>query len=294
MGKKKNLFLENRALYFVVKLRITGVSDPANIQYAFLNIPSGSLPRFTTIYSRNKYHIFFLDDLIKANLDVVFPGFDILECYSIKLNRDADLNIDDEYAGDLIDKIKKHLSYRKINIPSRFLYDKRMPGEMLWVLIDNFDLESSQIVKGGIYHNLNDLSQLPNPEDGSLAETKLVPLKINELEAESSIFHCIEDRDFIIHLPYQTYDYVLRFFNEAAIDPEVKQIKVTLYRIAENSLIANALISAARNGKKVTVFVEVKARFDEENNLYWAEMMKKAGIRIIYSMPGLKVHAKSP
>ncbi|MBR9999326.1 MAG: polyphosphate kinase 1 [Cyclobacteriaceae bacterium] len=292
-GKKKSLFLENRAIYLVVKLKTAGAQEPVDPRYAFLNIPTGSLPRFISLFSRTKHHIIFLDDLIRANLDIVFPGFEIMECYSIKLNRDADLNIDDEYSGDLIDKIKKHLSYRKINLPSRFLYDKRMPEDMLRILIENFGLESSQIVKGGIYHNLNDLSQLPNPEDGSLTGKKMNPLKINDLEVESSIFHSIENKDYVLHLPYQTYDYVLRFFNEAAIDPEVRQIKVTLYRIAENSLIANALISAARNGKKVIVFVEIKARFDEENNLYWADLMKKAGIRIIYSMPGLKVHAKT-
>jgi polyphosphate kinase len=241
---------------------------------------------------RSKHHIIFIDDLIRENLEIIFPGFKVLACYSIKLNRDADLNIEDEFSGDLIEKIRKHLSFRKIGAPSRFLYDKRMPQDMLQIFIQAFQLESSQTVKGGVYHNLYDLSQLPNPLDVPLSEKKWNPLKIKLLEEGFSIFQSIEKKDQVLHLPYQTYDYVLRFFNEAAIDPKVRSIKVTLYRIASNSLIANALISAAKNGKKVTVFVEVKARFDEENNLFWAEKMKKAGIRIIYSMPGLKVHAK--
>jgi polyphosphate kinase len=291
-GKKKSMFLENKALYLIVKLEQKGSQESSDPQYAYLNIPSDALPRFISIDSRTRHHILFLDDLIRANLDIIFPGFDILACYSIKMNRDADLNIDDEYSGDLIEKIRKHLAYRKVGSPSRFLYDKRMPEDMLQMLLQTFNLESSQIVKGGVYHNLNDLARLPNPLNGPLSEEKLIPLKIKALEEGISIFDCIDKKDQILHLPYQTYDYVLRFFNEAAIDPKVRSIKVTLYRIAENSLIANALISAAKNGKKVTVFVEVKARFDEENNLRWADKMKKAGIRIIYSMPGLKVHAK--
>lgn len=291
-GKKKSLFLENKALYLIVKLKLKGIQEPQDPQYAYLNIPSNVSPRFFSIDSRTKHHIIFLDDLIRANLDIIFPGFEIMSCYSVKMNRDADLNIEDEFSGDLIEKIKKHLSYRKVGLPARFLYDKKMPEDMLKVLIQIFNLESSQLVRGGVYHNLNDLAQLPNPLNGGLHEKKLVPLKIKKLEEGISIFQSLEKKDQILHLPYQTYDYVLRFFNEAAIDPNVRLIKVTLYRIAENSLIANALISAARNGKKVTVFVEVKARFDEENNLQWAEKMKKAGIKIIYSMPGLKVHAK--
>jgi polyphosphate kinase len=292
-GKKKNMFLENRVLYLAVKLRLKeNHGSSVEPQYAFLNIPSDVLPRFISVDSRINHYIIFLDDLIRENLEIIFPRFEIMASYSIKMNRNADLNIDDEFSGDMIEKIKKHLSLRKMGIPSRFLYDKRMPENMLQVLVKAFDLESSQIVKGGIYHNLNDLIHLPNPLDVSLSEKKWTPLTIKALEEGSSIFQSLEKKDQILHLPYQTYDYVLRFFNEAAIDPKVQSIKVTLYRIAANSLIANALISAAKNGKKVTVFVEIKARFDEENNLNWAERMQKAGIRIIYSMPGLKVHAK--
>jgi len=291
-SRKKSLFLENRALYLVVKLRPKGCNESNDSIYAYLNIPSNELPRFISIKSITKHYFIFLDDLIKVNLDTVFPGFDVLACYSIKLNRDAALNIEDEFSGDLVDKIIKHLTNRKIGMPSRFLYDKRMPGDMLDILIQNFNLGSFQIVKGGVYHNLNDLISLPNPFNGSLSEKKLTALKINSFEEGTSLFQSIEKKDHILHFPYQSYDYVLRFFNEAAIDPDVKLIKVTLYRIAKNSLIANALITAARNGKKVTVFVEVKARFDEEHNLFWAKKMMEAGIKIIYSMPGLKVHAK--
>ncbi len=292
-SRKKALFLEDKALYLVVKLIRIGEDDQHRPQYAYLNIPSGQLPRFSHLLFRARHYFIFLDDLIRANLNIVFPGYEVISCYSIKLNRNADLNIEDEFSGDLVSKIRNHLKNRKIGAPSRFLYDKKMPEDILDVLIQSFNLGSFHIIKGGVYHNLNDLFSLPDPFNGSLREKKRKALPIPELEATDSLFRLIEKKDYMLHFPYQSYDYVLRFFNEAAIDPFVRTIKVTLYRIAENSLIANALISAARNGKKVIVFVEIKARFDEENNLLWANKMKEAGIKIIYSMPGLKVHAKT-
>jgi polyphosphate kinase len=208
------------------------------------------------------------------------------------MNRDEDLNIEDEYSGDLVEKIKKQLDKKGKGTPTRFLYDRDMPRYFLRFLTKTFDLKKEDLVAGGRYHNLNDLMKLPNPLKPDLEYPTLPPLEHPALDSSDSIFAAIEKEDQILHFPYHSYDNVLRFFNEAAIDPEVDSISVTLYRIANQSLIANALISAAFNGKKVTVFVEVKARFDEENNLYWAQKMEGAGIRIIYSIPGLKVHAK--
>ncbi len=293
-NKQRKFFLENKKLYLAVRLKPgeNKADKTAKEVFSYVNIPSDSLTRFLHIEGRAKHYYIFLDDLVKANLDIVFPGYQILESYSIKLNRDADLNIEDEYAGDLVHKIQSHLKNRKTGVPSRFLYDKRMPPDMLGKLIGHFQLGSYQIIRGGPYHNLNDLMKLPDPTKGKLAEEKPAPLNIKDLEDNESMFRIIAGKDHLLHFPYHSYDYVLRFFNEAAIDPLVKTIKVTLYRVAENSLIVNALISAAKNGKKVIVFVEVKARFDEENNLYWADKMEEAGIKIMYSMPGLKVHAK--
>jgi polyphosphate kinase len=153
-------------------------------------------------------------------------------------------------------------------------------------------IDDEDLVPGGRYHNFMDFFQFPNPVGKHLEQAAPVPLPHLGLETQASFFEVIARQDVLLHFPYQSYDYVLQFFNTAAIDPLVKAIKVTVYRIAGNSFIANALISAARNGKKVTVFVEVKARFDEINNLKWAQEMKKAGVKIIYSIPGLKVHAK--
>jgi polyphosphate kinase len=283
-------FLQNRALYFAVQLvdRENGA-----IRYAYINIPSDQLPRYMQL-SKNgdQHHIIPLDEIIRLNLPVVFRGYAILGCYAIKLNRDEDMMIDDEHAGDLVKKIKEQLEKRKTGAATRFLYDAAMNEDCLNAITAAFALRLEELVPGGRYHNMFDLFKLPNPLKPNLEFEPQRPLYKEELELAPSLIDAVAEKDYLLHFPYHSYDYVLRFFNEAAIDPLVTDIKVALYRVAGNSLVANALISAARNGKKVTVFVEVKARFDEANNLRWAAEMEKAGVNIIYSIPGLKVHAK--
>lgn len=284
-------FLENGALYFVLELQQKNQLDL--VYHAHLNIPSDQVTRFLVLpnIGARKY-IIYLDDIIRGNLDYVFPGYTVLGCYSIKMNRDADIEIEDEYSGDLVDKIRKQIEKRKVGIPARFLYDKTMPEKLLMILGKRYGLRDHDMTKGGKYHNLNDLMLFPNPLYPKLEESKQPALVNNVLDQEELILTAIRKRDRVLHFPYERYDYVLRFFNETAIDPLVKSIKVTLYRIASESVIANALISAAKNGKKVTAFIEAKARFDEENNLKWADKMEAAGVRLIHSLPGLKVHAK--
>jgi polyphosphate kinase len=290
---KKAPHLAQGQLYFVLTLRPKAWQDEGPETYAYLNIPSDRLPRLVELPGAMPVHYFaFLDDLIRANLDIVFPEHEVINCFSVKLNRDEDLNIEDEYDGDLVEKIKKQLEKQHVGPPTRFLYDAAMPGDLLGRVVGSLHLKRQDLVAGGRYHNLSDLQKLPNPLGAALASPPLPPLRHEGLDGDPSLFDHVDRGDVLLHFPYQSYDYVLRFFNEAAIHPAVRQIKVTLYRVARNSCIVQSLISAAKNGKKVTVFVEVKARFDEENNLHWAGEMKKAGIRVIYSIPGLKVHAK--
>jgi len=286
----KKTFLTNRSLYLILKL--LSESDH-EIYYAIVNIPSPPLPRFFSTNSGGFRHFIFVDDIIRLNLEYIFPGFIISEAFAVKLNRDADLNIDDEYSGDLVQKMKDQLKKRNIGPASRFLYDSAMPEDMLTAVMEASEIEEDEVVTGGRYHNLHDFFELPNPLAPDLQIKSWPPIIKNELENTTSLFKKIEEKDILLNFPYHTYDYVLRFFNEAAIDPKVKEIKTTFYRVAADSFIVNALMSAARNGKKVQAFIEVKARFDEENNLRWAERMKEAGIRITYSIPGLKVHAKT-
>lgn len=287
--KKSKVFLDNRALYIVVRLKSADSTESLQL----VNIPSDQLPRFIELATEDESHLFiFLDDMIKLNLDFIFPDQEVLGFWSIKLNRDADLYIEDEFSGDLVSKITDNLNKRNIGAPSRFLYDQNMPKDVLKTLRKTIGLEKEELVPGGTYHNFYDFFQFPNPVGSKLEFDKWPSLENPYLHDEVSILDAMEKGDFLLHFPYESYDYVLRFFNEAAIDKNVYEIRATFYRVASNSLITNALISAARNGKRVVVFMELKARFDEENNIKWAKAMESVGIKIIYSMPGLKVHAK--
>jgi polyphosphate kinase len=206
------------------------------------------------------------------------------------VNRDAELNLEEEYNIDLVSKIEKQLSKRNFGPPSRFLFESGMPQSVQLFLSSVLDLTLDEVFSGGRYHNLKDLASLPT-FGKNLSYDRLEPLKKN-FSASTDIFDLVSSRDILIHLPYESYNPILSFFNQAAIDPEVREIYITLYRVAAESHVANALISAARNGKKVIVFLELKARFDEANNIQWSRRMKDAGIKIIYSIPGIKVHSK--
>lgn len=291
-------FLQNGAIYFVVGLQAKQKKSNKNIKrrtrYAIVKIPSDIHARFVELPpEKGKYGIIFLDDIIRANLDQLFKGYEICSCHSIKLSRDADLHIEDEYEGNLVEKVKKNLSKRKTGAPARFLYDETMPANVLAFLKDCFKLKKNEMIPGARYHNFYDFFRFPNPLSPQLEVYIPQPMRLPELDSYSSIFEAIKNRDWLLSFPYQSYDYFLRFLQDAAYDPKVIDIKATQYRVADNSAVVSALIDAARNGKKVTVFVEVKARFDEETNLKFAQQMAAAGIQVIYSIPGLKVHAKA-
>lgn len=290
-------FLRDNDIYLAIKLYRKSKKKLDNkrkkARYAIVNIPTETIPRFILLpVIDGKHYIAFLDEIVRNNLNTLFPGYEIDSSFSIKLSRDADLHIEDEFAGDLVEKISKNLRKRKTGVPSRFLYDSAIPVDFLKLLRTALNLSKEDLVAGGKYHNFSDFYEFPNPLAPKLENRPLIPLRIKELDKADSMFTAISEKDWILHFPYQSYDYVIRFLNEAAIDRKVEEIKVTQYRVAAHSVIVSALISAARNGKKVTVFVEVKARFDEFLNLHFAEEMKNAGVKIIYSIPGLKVHAK--
>jgi polyphosphate kinase len=291
-------FLQNDAIYLALKLHKKSMpgeetKKKRKARYAIVNIPTDHLPRFIELpESAGQHCIMFLDDIVRMNLETLFPGYEIASSYSIKLSRDAELGIDDEFTGDLPVKISRSLVKRKTGAPSRFLYDNRIPAPFLDFLIQSLELSRKDLVPGGKYHNFSDLFTLPNPSSPKLETKSLPPLHKKDLEFYPSMFEAIKSRDWMLHFPYHSFDPVIRFLNEAAIDPEVKEIKTTQYRVASDSAVVNALLNAKKNGKRVTVFVELKARFDEFANLRFAKIMGKSGIRIIYSIPGVKVHAK--
>jgi len=290
LNQPKTYFLNNRSLYFLVKLK----DSKGNYNFVYLNIPSDKLDRFKQLQSiENIHYIISIDTIIRKCLSLIFPSDKIISCNAIKLNRDENYLIEDENTGDLIAKIEAKVEERKRGSATRFLYDSNMDADSFSICKKAFKLYKSEMIKGGSHHNFFDLFRFPNPVTPKLQGAYYPNLPHLPFENNKSIFDVINKKNQLLHFPYQSYYYVLQFFNQAAINKNVTEIKITLYRISSQSLIANALISAAKNGKKVTVFVEVKARFDEHNNLYWSKEMKKAGIKIIQSLPNLKVHAKA-
>ena len=291
-------FIRDRRLYLVIRMikRSKRMNEPCFVpeyHYALMKIPYAKVPRFIELPPHDgKYYIMFIDDIIRANLQNVFPGYIIDGCYSIKISRDADIYLDDESRANIVENIRKKVKKRKIGAVCRFVYDRKMPVDYLEFLVDAFDINRDELVPGDKHLNLEDLSHLPNPNRGNEAPVKPVPMKLNYLDEKESIFRYVNKRDLLLHFPYHSFDHFIHFLYEAVHDPSCKEIMITQYRVAENSEVINTLIAAAQNGKQVTVFVELKARFDEENNLATAELMEKAGIHIIYSIPGLKVHAK--
>jgi len=289
-GDVSRVFLpENNLLYLIITMRKSG-----DIQWhhAVVKIPTDQQPRFFKLSPiEGKEYLIFIDDLIRENVDCIFPGFEITGSYTIKFNRDSELMLEDEYSGDLLKKIEKQLKKRDFGPPSRFLYEEDMPRNVLMFIASSFSIAAEEMFAGRRYHNLRDLADLPLKNE-KLEYPVRKPLSSPELYDCSDIFNLIERRDVLLHFPYDSYNPILAFFNQSAIDPCVEEIYITLYRVASDSLIVNALISAAKNGKKVTVFIELKARFDEANNIQWSKKMDEAGIRIVYSIPEIKVHSK--
>ena len=288
-------FLRDNRLYLAVRLLRKGEIDPHNrVRHFVMKLPYSKVPRFIQLPKIGKnYYIMFIEDIIKANLDIIFPGYDVDCSYCIKISRDADIYIDDAAnTNEIIEQVKKKVKKRKIGDVCRFVYDRAMPHDFLSYLMEAYHIDKSELVPGDKHLNLEDLRSLPNPNKHLPQQKKPQPMKLHCLDERESIFNYVARRDLLLCYPYHSFDHFIHFLYEAVHDPTVREIMVTQYRVAENSAVINTLIAAAQNGKKVTVFVELKARFDEENNLATAEMMKAAGINIIFSIPKLKVHAK--
>lgn len=280
-------FAENNKLYQAVIL-----TDQAGIEkLELITVPSDELPRFYAVNKGDEKYVVFLDDIIKANLQYLFPEQTITGVFNIKITRDAELNLRDEIGEDITAALEKELKKRDLGLATRFLCQPGIALRYLYRIIYSLNLSKSSIVEGGYYHNMKDLNSFPLL-DANLSYQRWPASKILRLKKSETLFDLILEKDLMVHVPYQNYEPVLRFFNEAANDAFVEEIYVTLYRVANNSRIVNALMTAAKNGKKVTVMVELKARFDEANNIKWASSMKAAGVKIIYSDADMKVHAK--
>lgn len=285
-------FLNNAALYLAIRLIDRGEKRNKKLN-AIVKIPSDQLDRFIHLPSySDAREIIMLDDVVRYAIKFIFPGYEVENSFSIKLTRDAELYIDDEYSGDLLTKIKDSLNKRNVGPASRLVYDREMPKKMLEFLMEVFELESEDLLQEGRYHNNFDFFRFPDFGMSHLKNTPFPSIPYPQLEEVSDFWDAIQKKDQLVHPPYQSYESVIRFFEEAAKDPAVTHIKIVQYRVARKSRIMNALMDAVKAGKQVSVFIEVKARFDEEANLKWGEKLEKTGINVHYSFPGLKVHSK--
>lgn len=286
--------LENKSLYFCVELgRRKKSKAKMKLRLALVLIPSQTLGRFVPLPSEGEKHfVIRLDDVIRLHLHEIFPQENTLGCYSIKVVRDAELEIVEDEAQDLLETMAESLEQRKRGPATRFLYDPDMPQRVVEMFVKQLKLEPSKIFPGARYHSFADFMQFPGFEVPSLQNPPMPPLPVAALEKSTDIFATLREQDILLHHPYQRFDYVVHFLEAAAEDPDVKAIKMTLYRTSAKSPVAKALAQAAKRGKKVFALVELKARFDEETNINWARKLEKEGVHVMYGVPRLKTHAK--
>ena len=283
-------FLNNAQLYLSILMK---EKVKSKVAYAIVKIPSDHLPRFIELPgTEDERNIIMLDDIVRHSVSWMFPGYEIEDTYSIKLTRDAELYIDDEFSGDLLAKIKTSLNRRHVGPASRFVYDRTMPDQLREYLQDTFELERYDILAEGRYHNNFDFFSFPTFGMTKLQYAPQPPLPYPALEDAEDFWEAVRQQDHLLHYPYHRYESVVRFFERAAEDPAVSHIKIVQYRVARKSRIMQALMRAVQLGKQVSVFIEVKARFDEEANLQWGEKLEEAGVHVHYSFPGVKVHSK--
>ena len=284
-------YLKDKVIYLAIKL-----TSGSTKQYALIEIPSDSAGRFVQVPSTNKnQYTILLDDIIRYNLPEVFSTFQFtkVEAYTIKLTRDAELDIDNDISQSFLDKISKSVKARKKGEPVRFVYDNQIPKDLLDYIKTKMQLKDfDNHIPGGRYHNFKDFMNFPNVGAKALLYEQNKPLSLKVLPVNKSYFEVLKKQDLMLHYPYQNFGHFIDLVREAAIDPNVKSIKITLYRVAKKSKVINALINAAQNGKQVIAVVELQARFDEEANIKWAKQLQDEGIQVIYGVPGLKVHAK--
>ncbi|MBT8185189.1 MAG: polyphosphate kinase 1 [Eudoraea sp.] len=292
--------LKDTAAYLAVKMtlvdeEIVRGKKEKEVRYALIEIPKG-IDRFIELPKEgNKNYIIILDDLIRYSLRSIFNMFsyESISAHMIKITRDAELDIDNDLSKSFIEKISSSVEHRKIGDPVRFVYDQSISADTLVFLKEKMNIEDTDsVIPGGRYHNRRDYMGFPSLGRNDLLYKKITPLPIKGLNLEGSLLEAIGEKDYLLYAPYQTFAYVIKFLREAALDPKVRSIKITVYRLANDSQVASTLINAVKNGKQVTVQIELQARFDEQANIEYAEQLQAEGVKLIFGVPGLKVHSK--
>jgi polyphosphate kinase len=287
-------YLKDKSIYFAIK--ITSNNPDISTEYALMDIPSPMLNRVILLPSvGEKKYIIFIDDVIRYCLKDLFAifNFDNFEAYTIKLTRDAELDIDSDLSKSFLEKISEGVSERSKGQPVRFVYDRQIPKDLLQYIIqklkfDNYDT----VIPGSRYHNFKDFMSFPNIGGSHLEFEPTPPVDHPQIKRHQSIIQLIAKQDIMLHYPYQKFDHFVDLLREASMDPKVRTIKITLYRVSKNSKVINALINAARNGKQVIVVIELQARFDEKSNIYWSKKLEEVGATILFGIKALKIHCK--
>ncbi len=287
-------YLRDSAIYLAI--RLWSKKNPKQPQFSVVEVPTSLTGRFVKLPSTGTTQtIILVEDIIRHNLAELFAkfAFDSCAAYTVKLTRDQELDLDSDISASLLDKIARSVKNRQKGAPVRFVYDADIAPDLLELLRSRMKLQNSDsLIPAGRYHNFKDFIAFPTMGLTHLRYEPLKPLAHPDFERHRSTFDAIKERDIMVHYPYQTFGHLLDLLREAAMDPEVRRISMTLYRAAKSSHVVNALVNAARNGKAVTVVVELQARFDEEANIQWARELADAGINVIYGVPSLKVHSK--
>ncbi len=284
--------LRNHTAFLVIKLVLKGKIPP---QYALIEIPT-ELDRFVVLPKiNNKQYVMFLDDVIRFHFHLIFNFFDYqsIQAHMIKVTRDAELDMEGDVSKSYVDKIIESVRDRILAEPVRLVYDSAIAPEMLELLENKLEIDSSDsLIPGGRYHHRRDFMKFPHLERSDLQYQSIEPLSIPGLSLEKSILKALDEKDFLLYTPFHSFSYLIKFLREAALDPEVTSIKITIYRLSQISNVVSSLINAANNGKKVLVQIELQARFDEANNITYAEQLEAAGVKLIFGIQGLKVHSK--
>ncbi len=286
--------LIDKSIYLAVCLESSAKETTPD--YALIEVPTKSVSRFLILPKEGKReYVMLLDDVIRFCLSEIFFlfGYDTYNAYTVKVTRDAELDIDIDISKSFLEVMAESIKQRKQGNPVRFVYDNSMPKELLKMLRKKLNIRKDDPIRGGgRYHNFKDFTSFPDLDHPELEYRSLPPKRHPEINPNTSIISLMKQKDIMLHFPYQTFRHVIDLLREASIDPCVRSIKMTIYRAAKNSSVINALINAARNGKYVTVYMELQARFDEEANIYWAERLHEEGVKVIHSIPGFKVHSK--
>ena len=287
-------YLKDKSIYLAIVMSRKDKSKKE--KYSLIEIPSDVISRFLVLPSMNdKRQIILLDDVIRFCMDDIFSIFeyDSIQAYTIKLTRDAELDIDSDVSKSYMEKISKSVKQRKKGDPVRLAYDENIPVNLLAFILRKIKLFNEEhLIPGGRYHNFKDFITFPNVGRKELRYSKIKPIDHPDLKGQRSLFKVIRNTDILLSYPYHSFRHIIDLLREASIDPKVTAIRLTLYRAANNSSFVNTLINAIKNGKHVTAVVELQARFDEETNIFYANKLQEEGAEVIFGVPGLKVHSK--